>query len=163
VAVLTVLYILLFLHIRKNPQNVHPTWAAEENVSSQSEAMSIARSLLWYPSVYVILTMPLSIVRFADIVGHPWSQTAVFTCASLYVCEGWCNVLLYTATRPGLISWTWLGWTKAIPRYVGLYHPSGQEIATPLVESAIAEDSYSRGGSPVGMGNCRTVTCTRER
>ena len=83
----------------------------QERSLTLKEARDVARSSLWYPSVYVILTVPLSIARFADIVSHPWSET--FICAAMYCCEGLCNVLLCTSLRPGLFHGpSWDGGTK---------------------------------------------------
>jgi hypothetical protein len=68
----------------------------------------VAVTLLCYPIVYICLTMPVTVARLAQFAGENWSLTAIIVGANIYVCSGWVNVLLYTATRKGIISWNWL-------------------------------------------------------
>lgn len=56
--------------------------------------------------------MTLSVTRLANFVGRDWGKAVVFVGATLYTCGGWCNVVLYTATRKGIVSWDWFGWIK---------------------------------------------------
>ena len=55
--------------------------------------------------------MPLSITRLSQFAGKQPSLTAVYASATIFCCSGLVNVLLYTATRKGIISWNWL-WPK---------------------------------------------------
>jgi len=75
---------------------------------SRRRMTQVATRLLCYPIVYICLTMPVSIARLAQVSGHNWGLTAIQVGAAIYVCSGWVNVLLYTATRKGIISWNWL-------------------------------------------------------
>ena len=75
---------------------------------SRRRMTQVATRLLCYPIVYICLTMPVSIARLAQVSGHNWGLTAIQVGAAIYVCSGWVNVLLYTATRKGIISWDWL-------------------------------------------------------
>ena len=68
----------------------------------------VAVTLLIYPIIYICLTMPLSITRLSQFAGNNWGLPAIHAAAAIYCCSGWCNVLLYTATRKGIISWDWL-------------------------------------------------------
>jgi len=75
---------------------------------SRRRMTQVALRLLCYPIVYICLTMPVSIARLAHIAGHDWGLTAIHVGAAIYVTSGLVNVLLYTATRKGIISWDWL-------------------------------------------------------
>jgi hypothetical protein len=68
----------------------------------------MTRTLLFYPIIYICLTLPLAISRISEFAGKDVPFTTVYICVSLYSCSGWVNVLLYTATRKGIISWNWL-------------------------------------------------------
>lgn len=74
---------------------------------------------LWYPLLYIILAMPLSIARLKQILDPKWTHVQLFfVLASIYTCGGWCNVFLYTSTMEGIISWNWLGWIVVIPHSI---------------------------------------------
>lgn len=75
---------------------------------SRRRMAQVAVRLLCYPAVYICLTMPVSMARLALFAGHNWGVTAIQVGASIYVCSGFVNVILYTATRKGIISWNWL-------------------------------------------------------
>jgi len=75
---------------------------------SRRRLTQVAVRLLCYPVVYICLTMPVTIARLAQFGGHNWGLTAIHVGAAIYVCSGLVNVLLYTATRKGIISWNWL-------------------------------------------------------
>ncbi len=70
----------------------------------------VAYSLLFYPFSCIFHTLPVAILRVVNFSGTSSSNYgAVYFAVSLYCCSGWTTVLLYTATRKGLISWNWLG------------------------------------------------------
>ena len=81
---------------------------------ARKRMLQVARSLLWYPLIYLCLTTPITIGRLGTFAGDSWGQTLIFVGAAIYSCAGWCNVLLYTATRKGIISWTWCGWKRKV-------------------------------------------------
>lgn len=68
----------------------------------------VAMTLLCYPIMYICLTMPLSITRLSQFAGKEPSLGAVYAGATIFCCSGLVNVLLYTLTRKGIISWNWL-------------------------------------------------------
>lgn len=68
----------------------------------------VALTLLCYPISYIALTMPICITRLSQFAGNNWGLVPIYVAASLYCCSGFFNVLLYTATRRGIISWGWL-------------------------------------------------------
>jgi hypothetical protein len=64
----------------------------------QNEQKRITMSVIFYPTIYIVLTFPLAISRNLDRDLNPvWYYVG----QSLYACEGWCNVFLYT-TRDSL-------------------------------------------------------------
>lgn len=81
--------------------------------STHRRMNKVAYSLLFYPFLYIFHTLPLAILRVANFVGTTSSYSAVYFAASIYCCSGWTTVLLYTATRKGIISWDWFPrWLK---------------------------------------------------
>lgn len=68
----------------------------------------VALTLLCYPVSYILLTMPICITRLSQFAGNNWGLVPIYVAACLYCCSGFCNVLLYTLTRRGIISWGWL-------------------------------------------------------
>ena len=107
--------------------SLHSSRATNDSNLQRKRMLQVARSLLWYPLVYLCLTAPITIGRLGTYAGDSWGQTVIFVGASLYACAGWCNVLLYTATRKGIISWTWCGWKRRV-------HMPKRKIDTPKQE-----------------------------
>src|SRR5271155_1062443 len=66
----------------------------------------VSVTLLIYPVLYILLTMPISISRIAQFAGQQWGLTFAHFGAALFSCTGFINVLLYTSTRKGLVSWS---------------------------------------------------------
>jgi len=86
-----------------------PQRRAQSDADRAHRRMShVALTLLCYPIMYICLTMPLSITRLSQFAGKTPSLTAVYAGATIFCCSGLVNVLLYTATRKGIISWNWL-------------------------------------------------------
>jgi len=90
------------ISLRNTPNN-------QSHLLARRRMLQVARSLLWYPMIYLLVTAPLTIVRLASFAGANWPATAIFIGAAFYACGGWCNVLLYTTTRKGIIGWQWFG------------------------------------------------------
>jgi hypothetical protein len=80
------------------------TMKAEPDRAHQ-QMNQVALTLLFYPIMYICLTMPLVITRVSEFAGNKWGLTSIYIGASIYCCSGVFNVLLYTATRKGIISW----------------------------------------------------------
>ncbi|KDQ57048.1 hypothetical protein JAAARDRAFT_35643 [Jaapia argillacea MUCL 33604] len=61
-------------------------------------------SMLWYPAIYSVLILPLSIVRFMKFSNSHYSPPpiATFVVQCIYGLSGLANVLLYTIDRPTL-------------------------------------------------------------
>ena len=93
----------------------------------------VALTLLCYPIIYIFLTMPLSITRLSQFAGNNWDLPIIYAAAAIFCCSGFINVLLYTLTRKGIISWDWLFRRKpktTTTAYTGHY-PGSQTPATP--------------------------------
>jgi hypothetical protein len=82
--------------------------------ASRRRMTQVAIRLLCYPIVYICLTMTVTVARLAQSAGNNWGLTTIHVGAAIYVCSGWVNVLLYTATRKGIISWDWLAPTRRL-------------------------------------------------
>jgi len=72
----------------------------------------VSITLLIYPVLYMILNLPISMARIAEFAGHEWGLAFIHFGAALFECTGWINVLLYTSTRKGLVSWDSLKFWK---------------------------------------------------
>ena len=78
-------------------------------------------SLLCFPVIYTVLALPLSVARTLEMANHRPSNAYIWISASLYTCGGWCNVILYTATREGVIPWNWFLWRRWFPQVLSDY------------------------------------------
>jgi hypothetical protein len=76
--------------------------------ASHRRMNKVAVTLLCYPIVYIFLTMPLSITRLSQFAGNNWDLSVIHAAAGIFCCSGFVNVLLYTLTRKGIISWDWM-------------------------------------------------------
>jgi hypothetical protein len=72
----------------------------------------VSVTLLIYPVLYILLTMPISISRIAQFAGQQWGLAFAHFGAAFFSCTGFINVLLYTSTRKGLVSWSRLKFWK---------------------------------------------------
>jgi hypothetical protein len=86
----------------------HARRARTEADRAHRRMNQVALTLLCYPISYICLTMPIAITRLSQFAGNNWGLTAIYVAACVYSSSGLCNVLLYTATRRGIISWGWL-------------------------------------------------------
>jgi hypothetical protein len=62
-----------------------------------------AMYMLAYPAVYCVLVLPLSVVRWITFDGTSVNSAANFVVVSMYNLSGFCNVVLFTVTRPNLL------------------------------------------------------------
>lgn len=88
------------------PITLRNTPGNQSHLIARKRMLQVARSLLWYPLIYLCVTFPLTMARLAQFADDDWATTAIFVGATFYACGGWMNVLLYTTTRKGIISWT---------------------------------------------------------
>ncbi|KZV95820.1 hypothetical protein EXIGLDRAFT_834095 [Exidia glandulosa HHB12029] len=108
------LYVPLFLCIRGNLE-IDPTrpWRVAlrrtptpiEVIGPAIRIADQSRKMLMYPVVYVVLSVPFSVIRWVatfkatHVVTTPW----YFLCICLHNCEGLANVLLLALTRPSIL------------------------------------------------------------
>ncbi|KAG8954535.1 hypothetical protein FRC03_011443 [Tulasnella sp. 419] len=95
------LYVPLFLSLRRVARS---GWPGESSLHRR-ETMSIAIKMLVYPVAYIILVLPMSIIRFIGfynpntVVPAGWRAIAGVT----FGASGFVNSLLYVITRPRLL------------------------------------------------------------
>ena len=90
-------------------RNIH---TEHSQLLARKRMLQVARSLLWYPLIYLVVTAPLTIGRLATFANNSWAVMCIFVGAAFYASGGFFNVLLYTSTRKGIVSWSWFGWKK---------------------------------------------------
>jgi hypothetical protein len=117
------------------------------NQNSSRRMNQVALRLLCYPVMYICLTMPVTVARFSQFAGTNWSLTAIHVGAAIYVCSGWVNVLLYTATRKGIISWNWLLPGRRIERGDFSESPYHSERRMSLFKGSVTQNLGSKKSS----------------
>ena len=104
------------------PASTRP-WRSEEDRAHRRLNHASSKHLA-YPLLYLCLTVPIGTVALASLAGHIW-LTPVYVVSCFYGSSGWANVILYTATRKGIISWNWIRkctpepWASTSDRDVG--------------------------------------------
>jgi hypothetical protein len=95
---------------------------------------NVSITLIIYPILYMILTLPISISRISEFRGQELGLTFAYFGAALFECTGFINVLLYTSTRKGLISWNRLNfWKKSSSKQTEswtVHDPPGNQMIT---------------------------------
>jgi hypothetical protein len=108
----------------------------------------VSVTLLIYPAIYMLLTIPISISRIAQFAGKDWGVSFIFFGACLFDCTGFMNVLLYTITRKGLVTWDMLKFWKR--KKTELRPPSRRNGRWSTRGSPASEMDVS--GEPVQLG-----------
>ncbi|KAK4223759.1 G protein-coupled glucose receptor regulating Gpa2-domain-containing protein [Podospora fimiseda] len=114
-AVTSILYILIFLHLRKSKPTQSETTQLSQS-QSQGPSNSIEhlgktfehsgghhRAFLLYPVIYVVCTAPLAIGRIATMAGAEVSISYFCAAGALITSNGWLDVLLWGVTRHRLL------------------------------------------------------------
>jgi len=102
------LYVPLFLALRGNLviRGYHLRWrkvSSGEAWTAPNHASAVARQMLWYPFAYVIIVLPIAIVRWLAFSGTNVPTAATIFAGILFCLSGFINSLLYPATRPALL------------------------------------------------------------
>ncbi|KAK0211075.1 hypothetical protein DFS33DRAFT_1238722, partial [Desarmillaria ectypa] len=73
------------------------------NNPTARKTKNLATQMLFYPAVYIITVTPVSVVRWLEFGGTrvPFSATAFASVC--FSCSGLFNVILFSATRPGIV------------------------------------------------------------
>jgi len=113
---------------------------------------SVARKMLWYPSAYIIISLPAVVIRFSvlnkidkaePLEGVPFGYIALFYC--LINGAGVINVALFTLTRPGILLFQDREWARGQEG-----HRSHPNHAFPLKVMTRSPHLSSEGYSEVG-------------
>jgi hypothetical protein len=91
---------------RHTPRRSHPKSSDADRTHRKMNHAAL--TLLCYPVMYIALTITLCITRLAQFGNKDWGLGPVYAGAAIFECTGFVNVLLYTLTRRGIISWSWL-------------------------------------------------------
>ncbi|KAF2150487.1 hypothetical protein K461DRAFT_213281, partial [Myriangium duriaei CBS 260.36] len=70
---------------------------------SAERAKAAARSIIPYPIIYVVCTLPLASLRISSMAKHTPTYTALTFAGSMITSNGWLDVLLYSFTRRHLV------------------------------------------------------------
>ncbi|KIK02188.1 hypothetical protein K443DRAFT_538876 [Laccaria amethystina LaAM-08-1] len=121
------------IHWYKGKQRVAMDLSIDENTEKiDRESKKVAKKLLFYPAVYVVCVTPLSVTRWMYFLGHDVSYELALASSTLYALTGFFNLILFSITRPALLS-----------------DPSTVEMdATPLSPIPISRRHYHEQESP---------------
>jgi len=65
----------------------------------ESNLDRVARHMLWYPIVYIIIVIPMVGIRYAAFSGLPDFPELTFAIASMFNLHGFFNTVLFCMTR----------------------------------------------------------------
>ncbi|KAI0675493.1 hypothetical protein C8Q78DRAFT_1160502 [Trametes maxima] len=102
-----IMYALIFLRLRGNVSlhgwrlswHSHRSSTEHGPKSIDTHAVNIAKGMLLYPIVYVILLLPIAISRFTEWLGHEVPFAVTVVCDSIFLLSGFVNVVLFLTTR----------------------------------------------------------------
>ena len=78
----------------------------------------VAVTLLCYPLAYLVLTGPILVIPMASFLRKNIPVSSVYALSSVYTSTGWVNVILYTVTRKGIVSWDRLFKWRKRPKHL---------------------------------------------
>ncbi|KAK5107749.1 hypothetical protein LTR62_000725 [Meristemomyces frigidus] len=96
-----IVYTLIVLILRRRIKKSFYTTSA-----TQLRARSAAKLIFAYPIVYIVCTLPLVIARLSTMAGRNVTFLELCVAGSMITSNGWVDVILYTVTRPALLSTT---------------------------------------------------------
>jgi G protein-coupled glucose receptor regulating Gpa2 C-term len=76
--------------------------------SARKRMNNVSLTLLCYPIAYICLIMPITLARIAEFADVKVSIPVIYFAAGVYASSGYVNVILYTFTRKGIVSWDWV-------------------------------------------------------
>ena len=91
--------------VTTDDRTTRPTQTRPTRPRADKRMKQVSLILLCYPIMYIICTLPLEISRLSQFAGKNFSLTAVYFGVCLFMTSGFLNVVLYTTTRKGIISW----------------------------------------------------------
>ncbi|KAH9968197.1 hypothetical protein BC827DRAFT_1152477 [Russula dissimulans] len=106
------LYVTVLLRVRGNlSRDTMGKWSLRWVPSSESWQLGFARdyldsstfkmaaNIVWYPVIYTVLIVPISIARFASYAGAPVPDEFIFLADLIYALGGFTNLVLFLGTR----------------------------------------------------------------
>ncbi|KAG9035189.1 hypothetical protein FRB95_011923 [Tulasnella sp. JGI-2019a] len=106
-----VLYTLAFLRLRGNilitsgsirfrcVKWEHAWNGSAERETVESQVLSVARQMLWYPVAYSVVILPIAICRWTFFSGGHIPESATVAANCIFLLSGAVNVILFTTTR----------------------------------------------------------------
>lgn len=90
------------IRLRRRSVNVDALSLSTTN-SAAKHSDAIAMHMLFYPAVYILTVIPISVVRWCTFSGTnvPFAATAFSSVC--FACSGIFNTILFTLTRPGVV------------------------------------------------------------
>ncbi|SJL00783.1 uncharacterized protein ARMOST_04097 [Armillaria ostoyae] len=90
------------IRLRRRSVNVDALSLSTTN-SAAKHSDAIAMHMLFYPAVYIVTVIPISVVRWCTFSGTnvPFAATAFSSVC--FACSGIFNTILFTLTRPGVV------------------------------------------------------------
>ncbi|KAG7448091.1 uncharacterized protein BT62DRAFT_891013 [Guyanagaster necrorhizus] len=90
------------MRLRRRSVNVD-AYSLNTVSSAARHSNDIARYMLFYPAVYIVTVIPISVVRWCAFSGTyvPFAATAFSSVC--FACSGIFNTILFTITRPGVV------------------------------------------------------------
>ncbi|EME38493.1 hypothetical protein DOTSEDRAFT_99908, partial [Dothistroma septosporum NZE10] len=96
-----VLYTIMFITLWRRVR--HVKWDGED-IHLRRRAQSAAWSVIAYPIVYVVCTLPAVIARLGIMTGRKVGYVEFSVVGFMLTSNGWLDVILYTTTRRSLIT-----------------------------------------------------------
>ncbi|KAJ3570140.1 hypothetical protein NP233_g4601 [Leucocoprinus birnbaumii] len=94
----------LRLRTRDGTSSTIDSSRSDELGKERKENEMIANLMLFYPAIYIICVLPLSIARWKQFIQCAQSPAAIIVTNCIFELSGLLTVLLYTFTRPALVS-----------------------------------------------------------
>lgn len=149
------------LTAKPGSQSIHSrrpkTLFTEAAERSRRRMHQVAVTLLCYPLAYLVLTGPILVIPMASFLRKNIPISAVYALSSVYTSTGWVNVILYTVTRKGIVSWDRLfRWRKRPKHLKSNRGPKSLRISTfqaPVTteldyKTTVSSSSHEKGYTP---------------
>lgn len=106
-----VLYVLVFLKLRGNivvsgwrirfrRRSSAPSWDMQTGKDQiDAQTMGIARQMLWYPIAYIVIILPIAVVRYLEWMGHTMPEPILIFSDAVFLFSGFINTILFCTTR----------------------------------------------------------------
>lgn len=149
--------------VTTNDRTTQPTQTRSTRPRPDKRLKQVSMILLCYPIMYIFVTLPLEISRLSQFAGKNFSLKAVYFGVCLFMTSGFLNVVLYTTTRKGIISWPRClrkreyGSSRSTTRtHVSSFQPGGRlSLATIRPTPTVASKSSVASINPLVDGHAK--------